>query len=146
MLPYHWVRASYLLAAASSATAHVYVLTSTILSSNPALSFAEMYVPFVRTDVSGTEDLLLIGPWLFLQFDLIIMALAGVSWVYILLVDLMDDRRSTRIKFVLALLTNTVLLGVGTSVSVALFWREGILERRRNQTEANDTETKERRI
>lgn len=93
-----------------------------------------MYVPFVRTGGAGDAEKLLRGPWLFLQFDLIIIALASLSWVYLLLCDLVGGQKLSGSRLVLALLTSLVLLGPGATVSLALFWREGLLEQLRKET------------
>lgn len=133
-LSHCWIRASYLAAAVFSASGHVYVLVSTVSSSDPAWSMAAMYVPFVRTGGAGDAEKLLRGPWLFLQFDLIIIALASLSWVYLLLCDLVGGQKLSGSRLVLALLTSLVLLGPGATVSLALFWREGLLEQLRKET------------
>lgn len=104
-----------------------------------------MYVPFVRTGGAGDADKLFSGPWLFLQFDLIIIALASLSWVYLLLADLVDDQKLSRSMLVLALLTSLIVLGAGATVSVALFRREGLLEQLRKQTKGNAVDGKARR-
>ncbi|KAL8847080.1 MAG: hypothetical protein Q9221_007867 [Calogaya cf. arnoldii] len=144
-LSYHWMRAAYLAAAIFSAACHIYVLAFSLLSSDPSLSMAAMYVPFVRTTFGAAEDQLLNGPWLFLQFDLIIIAIASLSWVYLLLGDLLDDQRITRGMLMSALLICSLVVGAGATVSVALFWREELLEQLRKQTEVNAENQKETR-
>ncbi|KAI4201019.1 MAG: hypothetical protein LQ346_002261 [Caloplaca aetnensis] len=142
---YHWIRASYLAAAMFSAVGHIYALAFATLSSDPGLSVAGMYVPFVRTAFAGEEDQLLNGPWLFLQFDLIIIAIASLSWVYLLLADLMNIQRITRGMLMLAFSICSVVVGAGATVSMALFWREGLLEQLRKQTEVNGGENQKDR-
>lgn len=142
---YHWIRASYLAAAIFSAAGHIYALAFATLSSDPGLSVAGLYVPFVRTAFGSERDPLLNGPWLFLQFDLIIIAVASLSWVYLLLEDLVDVQRITRGMLMLALSICSVIVGAGATVTIALFWREGLLEQLRKQTEVNGENGKKRR-
>ncbi|KAL9028249.1 MAG: hypothetical protein Q9196_003361 [Gyalolechia fulgens] len=144
-LSYHWIRASYLAAAMFSAAAHIYAIAFATLSSNPGLSVAGMYVPLVRTAFADAKDQLLNGPWLFLQFDLIIIAIASLSWVYLLLADLMDIQRITRGLLMLAFSIGSVVMGAGATVSMALFWREGLLEQLRKQTAVTGENRKDRR-
>lgn len=142
---YHWIRASYLAAAIFSAAGHIYALAFATLSSDPGLSVAGLCVPFVRTAFGSERDPLLNGPWLFLQFDLIIIAVASLSWVYLLLEDLVDVQRITRGMLMLALSICSVIVGAGATVTIALFWREGLLEQLRKQTEVNGENGKKRR-
>ena len=123
----------------------MYALAFATLSSDAGLSAAGMYVPFVRTGFAGEADRLLYGPWLFLQFDLIIITIASLSWVYLLLVDMMDTPRISRGMLMLALLTCSVVVGAGATVSMALFWREGLLEQLRKQTEITGGENQLRK-
>ena len=139
-LSHHWVGTSYLAAALFSAAGHIYALAIATFSSDPGLSVAGMYVPFVRTAFAGEADRLLNGPWLFLQFDFIIIAIASLSWVYLLLVDMMDTQKISRGMLMLAFFVCSVVVGPGATVSVALFWREGLMERLRKQTEVNGSE------
>ncbi|KKK22257.1 hypothetical protein AOCH_006641 [Aspergillus ochraceoroseus] len=88
-----WVRGAYLLAAISSASGHVYTMITA--GFDPQLRLWEMYVPAgwsgpsssssSSSSISGNEEILIRGPWLFLQWDLIIISLSSVSWVLVLL-------------------------------------------------------------
>ena len=71
------------------------------------------------------------GPWLFLQYDLIIIALSSLSWAYVLVKDLVHDIPLATIAIPLILAAFGLVLGPGTTVSLTLFWREGVLQQER---------------
>jgi len=130
--PHRWARTSFLLAAASSAIGHLYVKTVILTSTNCIYRFTRMYVPSLSSGPSKTTNVLVRGPWLFLQYDLIIISLSSLSWVYLLLRRLHYDGVPTRIRLVAYLLLGTLTIGSGATVSLALFWREGQLQRLRD--------------
>lgn len=126
-----WVRGAYLLAAMSSVCGHVYTMITVLL--DPQLSLWHMYVPSGRYGPSGVSDEILIrGPWLFLQWDLIIISLSSVSWVGVLLHHAFRKPCGLwTIKVGLALTLGSVVIGPGATVSLALVIREKHLERLR---------------
>lgn len=100
--PFYWVRTSYLVAAVSSATGHLYAVIIMISSSDPSLDLVRVYIPFISRGPSGVENPIASGSWLFLQFDLIIIAVSSLSWAYILIASLSTEKRfvSTILPFV----------------------------------------------
>lgn len=129
-----WVRFSYLMAAVSSASGHLYSAGSLLLSTDPALDFIQVYCPMLFAGPRGAQERLANGPWLFLQYDLIIISLSSLSWAYIL-VDCQLEKQSNMRKFLpIVILISGLILGTGAVVSLALFWREGELQRKRDST------------
>lgn len=126
-----WVRISYLMAAAFSTVGHVYAVVSIALSSDPALSLLRTYVPLLHSEPSGVGNRLLSGPRLFLQFDLIIISLSSLSWAYIILRNLLVGQASIRRLLPIMLVMGGVVLGPGATVSLALLWRENLLQQLR---------------
>lgn len=126
-----WIRFSYLVGALCSATGHIYAVGKIAVSTEPSMSLLAAYVP---KDFTGLRDNLKLidGPWLYLQYDCIIIALSSLSWAYLLVSDLSASPRlwnSTRLGlFILGYL----VVGAGGTVSLALFWREDVLQRKRN--------------
>lgn len=130
-----WIRASYVLAAVSSATGHSYATYKALLcTSEPGVSWWRMYVP---KDLSGLREgtTLVDGPWLFLQYDLIIIALSSISWAFLLVRQLLGPREVSTVRLAMVFLLGHVVIGPGATVSLSLFWREGKLEQNR-QVEA----------
>ncbi|KAF2811309.1 uncharacterized protein BDZ99DRAFT_497109 [Mytilinidion resinicola] len=124
------VRISYVLAGLSSTAGHLYAIGRMFSDTNPLLSFSRVYVPRLFAGPEGSTEKLMNGPWLFLQYDLIIIALSSLSWAYVLIFSLMEEgfgRKALPLVFLLG----GLLLGPGGTVSAALFWREGELHRRR---------------
>lgn len=124
-----WARSSYLLAAATSALAHLYVAGRLLARRDgPAVSFVRMYVPFLRTGPAGVGHAVLIyGPWLFLQYDFVIIALSSLSWAYCLLTAGAAPVVQSKPRAFTLLLVGAVTLGPGATVSLALCYREGML-------------------
>jgi hypothetical protein len=129
-----WIRFSYILGAAVSAMGHVYVLYKLATSDSPLSTIRRLYVPSILTEFP--PDLTLVdGPRLFLQFDLIIIALSSLSWAYILVSRLSFNKTTMNTALLAELLVGFLLLGAGATVSLALLWREDELKRHRdNQT------------
>jgi hypothetical protein len=121
-----WVKKSYLMAAICSALGHTYVILMISFSTDPSLEFKRMYWPRFFTGPKGTEDNMLVnGPWLFLQYDFIIIALSSLSWAYILVLKTVKDLNQMHmVKLALFFALGTCILGAGTTVSLALYWRE----------------------
>ena len=125
-----WTRASYLMAAACSAVSHLYAVNS-IVSNYGSADLIRAYIPSLRRGPSGMDDRLVSGPWLFLQYDLMIIALSSLSWAYVLVKDLVHDIAFPTIALPLIFAGVGLVLGPGTAVSVPLFWREGIRQQER---------------
>jgi hypothetical protein len=133
-----WIRFSYLVAALSSTTGHIYAVGKIATSSDPKMSLIATYVP--KTFTGSSDGLTLVdGPWLFLQYDLIIIALSSLSWAYILVSDLSSSRNRWELPRICLFVLGFVVLGAGGTVSFALLWREGELQRRRD-VETGNTE------
>ncbi|XXH00687.1 hypothetical protein Hte_007037 [Hypoxylon texense] len=117
------IRGSYTLAAASSALGHLYAMTRALNSKNEGTTLWRMYVPFpgLFNGPSGVTDILIRGPWLFLQYDLIIISLSSLSWAYYLL---SRERGMSGLWLIFALLFGTSVIGPGATVSLALYVRE----------------------
>ena len=126
-----WTRASFLIAAVSSAAGHLYVLSTIMLTRDPMVGFKRMYVPISSNGPGELNKKLASGPWLFLQYDLIIIALSSLSWAYLLVDRLLANNFSLRKVLWLGFFFGGLVLGPGATVSLALFWREGKLEQRR---------------
>ncbi|KAH8596285.1 hypothetical protein B0O99DRAFT_661067 [Bisporella sp. PMI_857] len=129
-----WTRFSYLLAAASSSSGHIYAVGSILASSDPKINFVKVYVPFMVAGPEGANQKLASGPWLFLQYDLIIISASSVSWAYLLTTRCLSKPAGIRILLPVIFLSGSFLLGAGAVVSLALFWREGQLQRVRVKT------------
>lgn len=127
-----WVRFSYILGTAVSATGHIYVLYKLATSEDSLSAVRRLYVPNILTGF--TPDLKLVdGPWLFLQFDLIIIALSSLSWAYILVSRLYFGKTVANVFLLAEFLVGFLLLGAGATVSLALLWREDELQRYRER-------------
>jgi hypothetical protein len=123
-----WVRTSYLLAATSSALGHLYVAGRIINSNSEAVAFLRMYVPLQLVGPSGTEyNIFAGGPWLFLQFDFIIISLSSLSWAFLLLRETSLRRKLSTSGLTLCLTAGFLILGPGSTVSLALLAREELL-------------------
>jgi hypothetical protein len=120
------VRLCYTLAILCSATGHLYGLHRMWAENfnSRSINFARMYIPRpLAGGPRGVEDILVRGPWLFLQFDLIIIALSSLSWAFILL----RSRIETNFSFIgLAtfMFIGSVVFGPGAVVSFCLLVRE----------------------
>ena len=126
---YRWVQNSFLLSAFFSAIGHLYVNIAMLTSGDCIHRFTRMYLPFSSKGSPSTTNILIRGPWLFLQFDFIIISLSSLSWVCMLLCRLPLGEGPTRSTLVTYLLLGTVTIGPGATVSLALLWREGKLQR-----------------
>ncbi|GFF55468.1 levodione reductase [Aspergillus lentulus] len=126
-----WIRGAYLLAATSSVSGHLYTMATAL--SDRQLSLWHMYIPSGWYGPSGvSDDILIRGPWLFLQWDLIIISLSSVSWVLAILHQAFGKNCGLwTLKVGLILVLGSVLIGPGGTVSLALAIREAQLERSR---------------
>ena len=100
----------------------------TISSSDPALNFARLYLPSISQGPAGVDVATARGSWLFLQFDLIIIALSSLSWAYFLTSGLIANNKSSHVALLMVFALGGVVIGPGATVSLALFWRESVLE------------------
>ena len=122
---YWWVRVSYLLATISSALGHLYVVSRIISGYGEIVNFTRMYVPFPITGPAGTESNIFVrGPWLFLQYDFLIISISSVSWAYLVLRQTTWAQRFSPAILGLMMFVGTVTIGPGATVSLALFIRE----------------------
>lgn len=128
-----WTKLSYLLAVVSSASGHVYTFGSLLMSSEPTTNFIRVYVPFLFAGPEGATQKLASGPWLFLQYDLIIISVSCVSWAYLLTTRCLPKHTRTCRLLPLIFFSGSIVLGPGAAVSLALFWREGHLQRVRSK-------------
>lgn len=131
----YYTRVSYLLATLLSASGHLYALGKMVSSADPRLGLVRTYVPYLFSGPEGVSEKLANGSWLFLQYDLIIIAISSLSWAYILVSQLMDQASSMRKTLPLLFVLGWLILGPGGTVSLVLFWREGELRRRRGNVE-----------
>ncbi|KAI9684605.1 MAG: hypothetical protein M1822_005693 [Bathelium mastoideum] len=126
-----WTKASYLLGAVSSASGHIYAFGSLLMSSDPAMTFIKVYVPFLFAGPEGASLILARGPWLFLQYDLIIISTSCISWAYLLTTRCLPRHAGIRSILPIMFLCGGVIFGPGAVVSLALFWRESQLQAKR---------------
>ncbi|KAI1370877.1 hypothetical protein F4677DRAFT_339025 [Hypoxylon crocopeplum] len=121
---HRWICASYLLAAASSVLGHLYVMGRIATSDSQAMDVVRMYVPFLFTGPSETTDILVRGPWLFLQYDFIIISLSSLSWAFLLLKSTYPKGHVSTAALALVMMVSSVVIGPGATVSITLFLRE----------------------
>jgi len=125
-----WTRFSYLTAAMFSSLGHLYTAISMLISAEPSVGLVRMYVPFLPAGPQGAHEVLEFGPWLFLQYDNIIISFSSLSWAYILLDRSLAKDSSMRFRLPTTLLISSIVLGPGATVSLALFMRESALHQR----------------
>lgn len=122
-----WICATYVLAAISSSMGHLYVMSRIATSHNQAVNIVRMYVPFLSTGPPGASGILVRGPWLFLQYDFIIISLSSLSWAFLLLGPICLRWRISATSLTLIMMASSVVIGPGATVSIALLLREGHL-------------------
>ncbi|KAI1118582.1 hypothetical protein F5Y14DRAFT_398966 [Nemania sp. NC0429] len=124
-----WTRASYILAAASSAIGHVYAIARVYTSTDEKTNLVRIRVPnSLEGPSGGRPDLLARGPFLFLQFDMPIFELASLVWAFLLLSRLPNRPRMPDLKLAFTMLIGYLTIGAGATVSLALYIREGRLQ------------------
>lgn len=120
------IHGSYLLAAICSTVTHVYVILKALWAAD--LRLWAMYVPNGFAGTPGTDDILVRGPWLFLQYDLIIIAVSSLSWAFALLCHAFKGESSfSPGKAGLMMTVGALTIGPGGTVSLALLARENQL-------------------
>lgn len=125
-----WVRGFYLLAAALAGIGRIYVFTRIITAADNSVNFVRMYVPLPSTGPVSAPEPLIGGPWLFLQWDSIIITLASLLWAFQMLRQgAVGDVSASVVLLILAI--GTVVIGPGATVTVALYIREGHLSERK---------------
>ncbi|KAK1621869.1 hypothetical protein BDP81DRAFT_466467 [Colletotrichum phormii] len=119
-----WVLAAYLLSAAVSASGHLYTLVCVMSREEESTNLWRMYVPlpgFLHGPDGPAANVLKRGPWLFLQYDLIIISLSSLLWAY----SILSAHKSTsEPPKILALLFGAFAVGPGATVSFILYTRE----------------------
>jgi hypothetical protein len=131
---YLWNRASYALAAVCSAVGHLLTVAKMLSSyADPRLGFTRMYIPFVFTGPAEATEILMRGPWLFLQYDLIIIVLSSVSWAFLLCNSALELKGLQQVKLGVCMIVGTVAIGPGATVSLVLLARENWIYREYNQ-------------
>lgn len=130
-----WIRAAYLQAAVLSALGHIYVMMR-MSEESGALGFMglmrRMCIPSFSLFPFGSNsatEILVNGPWLFLQWDHIIIGASSLSWAFILITNSKSPlvERLGKWTILFALLGGSLVLGTGPVVSFTLFLREGSL-------------------
>lgn len=117
---------TYLLAAVVSVISHLYLIRNLLSNSGPVdMSFPRLFLPRHIHGNADVSDILVRGPWLFLQYDFIIIALSSLSWAYFLLTRV-DEKLHTKWLWVLMSI-GCIVVGPGAVASLALWWRERII-------------------
>ncbi|KAJ5798324.1 uncharacterized protein N7503_007620 [Penicillium pulvis] len=120
---------AYGLAALSSTVGHLYASSVIFRSSVLELTWSRIYIPNLFHGPPDATKLLAKGPWLFLQYDLIIIALSSLSWVYVVACRSSNRQSPVRLFLPFLLLIGQVILGTGATVSLVLLWRETVMAR-----------------
>ncbi|KAF2734443.1 hypothetical protein EJ04DRAFT_603209 [Polyplosphaeria fusca] len=127
---YPWVRATYVLAAVCSAAGHLCTVAQMINSSGePKLGLTHMYMPSF-TGPSETTNILTSGPRLFLQYDLVIIAISSLSWAFLLCRSALEMRAWQQIRLAFCMMLGALVIGPGATVSLVLLVREAAVHRR----------------
>ncbi|KAI0892642.1 hypothetical protein F4806DRAFT_505373 [Annulohypoxylon nitens] len=124
---YFWTSTAYLTAAIMSGVGHLYTVWKIATNGDSGGVFGNMYVPWPLGALSGGQDVFVFSPWLFLQYDYVIISLSSLSWVYYLLQIAPQHRKPSPQALALVLLLGSVTFGPGTTVSLALWYREAKL-------------------
>ncbi|KAI0189162.1 hypothetical protein EV127DRAFT_433031 [Xylaria flabelliformis] len=125
---FRWTRASYLLAAASPAIGHLYTAARMYTSTEEGTNLARMRIPYsLQGPTGGRPDAVARGPFLYLQFDIPIFELASLVWTFVLLSKMPKQSRPSTLKLATMMLIGYLTIGAGATVSLALYYREGLL-------------------
>ncbi|KAI0438132.1 hypothetical protein F4803DRAFT_111941 [Xylaria telfairii] len=124
---HRWTRASYLLAAASSAIGRLYTVARLCTSSEEGTTLARMRIPYAPAGpTGGLPDALARGTFLYLQFDVPIFEFASLAWAFVLLLRAPKQTQSA-LRLAVTMLIGYLTIGAGATVSLALYAREGLL-------------------
>ena len=121
-----------------SAIAHVYSLTTSLLSQDPATAFSRVYIPSPGRVDSSASNKLTEGGLLFLQYDFLVVSLTCILYAYLLLEPQSKALMSSfsaihersgleKLATMLLVVSATALLGPGAVVSFAFALREDSL-------------------
>ncbi|KAI1756303.1 hypothetical protein F4782DRAFT_328014 [Xylaria castorea] len=125
---HRWTRASYLLAAASSAIGHLYTAARIYTSTEEGTNLARMRIPYsLEGPTGGLPDALARGTFLYLQLDVPIFELASLVWAFVLLSRTPKQSRPSALRSAVTMLIGYLTIGAGATVSLALYVREGLL-------------------
>ncbi|KLU92413.1 hypothetical protein MAPG_11359 [Magnaporthiopsis poae ATCC 64411] len=130
------LRAAYIFTAILAAFGHVYAVQALLekAEGSPWSVLASAYIPPPFRGMAETGRKLLDGPRLFLLYDCALMPLVSLAWAYCETLSVLEGgsplRLFSRVAVPLVLLVAYVVLGAGCTVTLVLFWREGILLRR----------------
>ncbi|KAI0466698.1 hypothetical protein F4859DRAFT_288390 [Xylaria cf. heliscus] len=125
---HRWTRASYLLAAASSAMGHIYTAARVYTSTEEGTNLARMRVPYPpEGPTGGLPDALARGTFLYLQFDVPIFELATLVWTFVLLLRTPNQGGQSTLRLAITMLIGYLTIGAGATASLALYVREGLL-------------------
>ncbi|KAI0095844.1 hypothetical protein GGR51DRAFT_544556 [Nemania sp. FL0031] len=133
---HRWTRASYLLAAASSAIGRVYTVARLFTSTDEGTNLLRMRVPYsLEGPTGGLPDTLARGTFLYLQFDVPIFESASMVWAFVLLSRVPKPPRMSAPMLVVMMLIGYITIGAGATVSLALYVREGLLPEKGKSTD-----------
>ncbi|KAI1153715.1 hypothetical protein F4825DRAFT_242774 [Nemania diffusa] len=123
---YDWIRNAYFFASMVSGFGHLYTVWRCLTDNTDEINFTRMYVPWPFKSLSGgDENVLIYGTWLFLQYDFLIISLSSLSWAYFLLrANTSLGRAMSATTLATVLFLAAVMVGPGTTVSLALWYRE----------------------
>jgi hypothetical protein len=124
-----WTTISYALAGVSSAIGHIYAVSRVLNSSNASTNFIRMYIPYPFTGPEGVHNLMMGGPWLFLQYDLIVISLSSLSWAFFLLTRTTSGVGISKSSLCMLMAIGSFTVGPGATVSLALYMRERLLHK-----------------
>ncbi|KAI1125170.1 hypothetical protein F5Y10DRAFT_247829 [Nemania abortiva] len=133
---HRWTRASYLLAAASSAIGRIYTAARLFTSTDEGTNLLRMRVPnSPEGPTGGLPDMLARGTFLYLQFDVPIFELASMGWAFVLLTRLPNRPRLSAPMLAATMFIGYMTLGAGATVSLALYVRESLLPEKGKSTD-----------
>ncbi|KAK5629001.1 hypothetical protein RRF57_004716 [Xylaria bambusicola] len=123
-----WIRASYLLAAVSSAMGRIYTVARLYMSSEEGTNLARMRIPSPpQGPANGLPDVLARGTFLYLQYDVLIFDFASLSWAFLLLLRMSNRPKASNLTLAFIMLIGYLTIGAGATVSLALYVRESLL-------------------
>lgn len=119
------VRRAYFYAGLFSSIGHIYAVSTSLLSEDPAVSFSRTFVPAMSDVVPGTSRTVFEGTLLFLKYDNLIITITSALWQWLSLKPYLNAKsRIDYISTAFLITLSTLVLGPGGSVSFALYLRE----------------------